>query len=140
MDTKVFLTEEFEPLCKVTRSSNGRMYPTISYTDNHHATFNKAAANILGNTPKLKFLVSTNYILVLPTGADDVDGYCYRSPNNGRGIPGRAKSSEVTTPTSFTDMKLKPGLYRCYEHRNGVVFDRYNPEVVYTAKRKAKKA
>lgn len=131
MDSKLFLTETFEVVGKANATITGKSYPTLSYTGSNHATFNKAAANVLGNTPKLKFFKSTNYIAILPTDENDADGYCYRSPNSARTIKARSGSSEVTTPVSFKEMKLRHGLYRCYEYKNGLVFDRYNPETTY---------
>lgn len=131
MDNKIFMTEEFTPLSK-TPLGDARQYPTVSITQKH-VTFNHSAARILGNTPKVKWATSTNYILCLPTEKNDSDGYAYRRPGDGSSVG----SHETTLPQFFvTHAKLKNGLYRCFEFKNGLVFDRYNPEMEYAKKRK----
>ena len=126
MDNKIFMTEEFTPLGKIPVGSR-RAYPTISIT-NKHATFNPSAAKILGDPYKVKWLTSTNYILVTPADKNDPDGYCYRVP--GRSTTGGSR--ETTLPQYFVSQaKLKNGLYRCFEFKNGLVFDRYAPEMEY---------
>lgn len=133
MDNKIFLTEEFTPLSK-TPLGDARAYPTVSITQKH-VTFNRSAAKILGSPDKVKWLTSTNYILVVPADKNDSDGYCYRAPGRGAG----GGSHETTLPQFFVNQaKLKNGLYRCFEFKNGLVFDRYSPEMEYAKGEKRK--
>ena len=132
MSENFFINEDFAPIYKKTRTNAIDDFAAVSFT-HHHATLNQAAAKIIGNTPKLKFFASTNYILILPTFKEDADGYSYRSKYNGKS----EATNEVTVPAVlFEDMKLKFGKYRCFEHKGGIVFDRYKPIEVYAKKRK----
>lgn len=126
MDNKIFMTEEFTPLSKMPLGDI-RAYPTVSITSKH-VTFNRSAAKILGCPEKVKWLTSTNYVLVVPTDKNDSDGYRYRAPGCGSHVG----SHETTLPQFFVnEAKLKNGLYRCFEFKNGLVFDRYSPEMEY---------
>ena len=108
------ISEAFEPIEK----NHCMKYPFPAVTIlNESIYFNSRASAIV---PKLiKWIVTTNYIVGLPTDENDLNGYKIYNASNSERL------RRCSFPASMrNDKKVRPGYYRLYKYKDGFCMKR----------------
>lgn len=111
--------EELETIEKLLNSTSYN-FP-VAHLGETTIYFNVKAERIIPDY--IKWAVSTEYVIGLPTDKDDPTGYC----TNKRACL-KKETSGVTTsfPVRLRkEKKIKSGTYKVYKYKNGFAFKRY---------------
>lgn len=95
-------------------------YPVVHFGSTVY--FNTKTRSILGNASKIRWFTTPEYVVCLPTEANDTKGFTLLHYKNGRlGLFG-------AFPVALrNDKKLSEGFYKLFKYKNGVAFKRYEP-------------
>ena len=121
---EILIDEELDEIEKQCGYAGKYSFPVVCVVSLNNKTnkalyFNAASNQIVPRA--IKWSVSSNYVVGLPTTEDDKNGYLtrhYRHHNTG-GIVAHLPSKLAN------EKKLKTGLYRLYKYKDGFAFKRY---------------
>ena len=112
------INEEFEDVCNF--HSYRFMFP-VAHIFMDHIYFNHAAESLLPKQPnKIKWAITTNYIVGMPTNEFDKQGFKVYFHD-----AKKCRQFVATFPSHMRcDKKIRPGLYKIYKYKDGFCMKR----------------
>ena len=95
-------------------------FPALYYGESN-IYFNRKTTDIF-RPKKIKFRLSTEYLIVLPAENDEQNAFSVWDSTN------KTDTLVSTLPASLKNRRaLKRGTYKCYRYKNGLAIKRYEP-------------
>ena len=121
---EIVFDEEIEEVYRLSQVSR-LGFPAATFTDSKTGTcycvyFNMASAKFVPD--RIKWGVTTNYVVIMPAKETDKNSYPVRVCNT------YGSGKQTTFPAALRNYnKLKSGTYKLYRHKNGLALKRYEP-------------